>query len=799
MKKLLLIFLLIFNTLFSYATPFLRYEKHIFPTGKIKEYKKKSFLLGFALSGGGARGIAHLGFLQALKEEGIEPDMITGTSMGAIVGAFLSAGYSGKDFFSILEHSDFEQIFSDMPDRKNLSFYKKENKDLFMGEVAFNKNGIKLPESILSGYEIQKKFFILLSTISAVIPGGYDYLYYPYRAISADIINNKGVVWKDGDLGMAVRCSMNVPGVFPPIEIDGKELVDGGVYHNLPVEELENMGADFTIAIDISSPPEKKYVDDIFSILNQILTNYMYEKTNKSAEKADLFFRIPLKNIKSSDFSNYKRIYSIGYNYGKKEVKKIKEHLSLFSKKYYVKKIVVNGEEIIVKKNLSKNEMYKIIMGKIGDNIFYFDAIYQNNTIYVKNIKRIKKVILYSPGKTVSYESDNIQNIMKLFAKVKKDELEKDIYGTYISKVSYNRNILFIYTENFIVSDFKIKNLKYINRTFVKKYLKDEMGKPFSGRLLIALDRLYGTGKFTVFLPYFERKNGKIILSLYVKEKPRALLSISGHYRSFDGFSFLNRISYENFLNSNANIQINLFLSKDRTIWGGFLLPVAETFEFFLFDKFKENSNFPDALYTEKMYEISAGIKFYAYISNLSAGLSYREYNGYDGRYRKYFLAKGNFILDKLNDKNVPIKGGYLFVNGEKTLKNGDYTKITFEFDKYFAVFDSISLYWNLFYGNIDGTDYSFNDKISYLRYDQLKFFNQMFDLKTGIKFFSFEKFVTPYLFIGYFSSGRKFSENECYSGIGFEKKLILLKYFKWEYYFSGQKNKITFFLGAKF
>src|SRR4030042_5265317 len=202
--------------------------------------------IGLVLSGGGARGFAHVGVLQILDSLQIPVHFITGTSMGSIVGGLYALGYSGKDLDSLAKNVDWTIIFSDKPPRGKLAYFEKSDMGRFQLSLQTRKYNIQEPSGLIFG---QKISLLLTRLISPQFDdANFDELPIPFRCISADLISGNEVVPNAGSLPKAIRASMSVPSIFTPVEWGDSLLVDGGVLNNLPVDVALEMGATHIIA-----------------------------------------------------------------------------------------------------------------------------------------------------------------------------------------------------------------------------------------------------------------------------------------------------------------------------------------------------------------------------------------------------------------------------------------------------------------------------------------------------------------------------------------------------------------------
>jgi NTE family protein len=262
--------------------------------------------IGLALSGGGARGAAHIGVLKVLEEHRIPIDYIAGTSMGSIVGGLYAMGMSADELEAVISEVDWADAFVDRPPRKDRSFRRKRDDDLYLVK---NKPGVSLgsfnfPTGILDGQKIDlllKKYTLSVSTVR-----DFDDLAIPFRAVAADIATGQAVVLDHGDLALALRASMSIPIVFAPREVDGRLLVDGGITANLPIDVVREMGADIVIAVDIGTPlAEREDITSVLAVTNQLLTILTRRNTDDQIDSLtdrDIFIRPNLGDIETASF-----------------------------------------------------------------------------------------------------------------------------------------------------------------------------------------------------------------------------------------------------------------------------------------------------------------------------------------------------------------------------------------------------------------------------------------------------------------------------------------------------------------
>jgi len=227
--------------------------------------------LALVLSGGGARGAAHVGVLKVLEEHHVVPDLIIGTSMGSIIGGLYASGWSPVEIEHLIEATDWTAVFSDRVGREDKTYRRRKDDDLHLVRAKLRFRGLKpwLPPGVLGGQRLD----LLLHALEYISTGAtdFDLLPVPYRAVAADLVSGGTVVIGEGSLATAMRASMAVPGAFAPAEINGRMLVDGGVVANLPIRVARALGAQRIIAVDITTPlvGSREQITSFLSVVDQ--------------------------------------------------------------------------------------------------------------------------------------------------------------------------------------------------------------------------------------------------------------------------------------------------------------------------------------------------------------------------------------------------------------------------------------------------------------------------------------------------------------------------------------------------
>ncbi|MBL4660761.1 MAG: patatin-like phospholipase family protein [Alcanivoracaceae bacterium] len=275
-------------------------------------YDKNRPKIGLVLSGGGARGLAHIGVLRALEQKKIPIDYIAGTSIGSIVGGLYATGMSTEDLEWVVKSIDWERVFRPTADRKKQQYSAKQaDKNYFVDlELGLSKSGPKSAKGFVGGQQLMLELQRIVGSIKTQNFNDYPI---PFRAVTTDLNTAEPYVIDHGDLAMAMRASMAVPLVFGPINHQGRFLADGGILNNLPVDVARQMGADIVIAVNISSPLSHiNESSSIISVSYQSVDVALIQNTIQSLGLADIVIAPSLKNLGATDFDKYKEFIQAG-------------------------------------------------------------------------------------------------------------------------------------------------------------------------------------------------------------------------------------------------------------------------------------------------------------------------------------------------------------------------------------------------------------------------------------------------------------------------------------------------------
>ena len=268
--------------------------------------------IGLALSGGGARGAAHIGVLKVLEKQGIRVDCIAGTSFGALVGGLYALGYSAAQIEEIFTRQEWDRIFSDAPDRRLSPLLERKN-FRYQGQLAFQGYSPELPSGLWSGQKLTEVLNSLTTERMLAARYDFDNLPIPFRTVATDLLTGKEYIFHDGPMTEALRASIAIPMLFTPMEKDDMLLVDGGLVNNLPTDIVRSMGADFVIAVDVTSPLLKKEgIRTFLDVMDQSLSLVMRQSVEKNSKLADVVIRPDLDEFSYVDYNLVRAILKRG-------------------------------------------------------------------------------------------------------------------------------------------------------------------------------------------------------------------------------------------------------------------------------------------------------------------------------------------------------------------------------------------------------------------------------------------------------------------------------------------------------
>ncbi|WP_300566139.1 patatin-like phospholipase family protein [Flavobacterium sp.] len=345
-----------------------------FPSFSQDSIKKPK--IGLVLSGGGAKGLAHIGVLKEIEKAGIKIDYIGGTSMGAIIGGLYASGYTASDLDSIFRGTNFDELLQDFVPRNNKTFYEKQNDEVYALSLPFQHFKISVPRGLSKGLYNYNLISKLTHNVRHI--RDFNQLKIPFLCIATNVETGEEVVFNKGSLPLCLVASGAFPSLFAPVEIDGKLYVDGGVANNYPVEEVRKMGADIIIGVDVQDDlKNRNNINGATGVLVQISNFQMIEKMKAKKELTDIYIKPNIEGFSVISFDQSEAIVQKGVE----AAQLVKDKLEKLGTNYkpvsenmnrvdslFVQGIAINGLE-----NYTRSYVLGKLRFKIGTKISYTD------------------------------------------------------------------------------------------------------------------------------------------------------------------------------------------------------------------------------------------------------------------------------------------------------------------------------------------------------------------------------------------------------------------------------------------
>ncbi|MDO6674054.1 patatin-like phospholipase family protein [Tenacibaculum sp. 1_MG-2023] len=352
--------------------------------------------VGLVLSGGGAKGIAHIGILKELEKAGVQIDYIGGTSMGSIVGGLYASGYTADQIEDAVLKTDFIDLLQDKVSRRQKPFFSKEHGEKYAISLPIKKGNLGLPLGLSKGQNVLNFLTELLAPVDEVTD--FSKLPIPFYCIGTNIETGKEEVLESGSLPLALRASAAFPSLLNPVDIDGKLLVDGGVVNNFPVDVMKKKDVDIVIGVSVQGELLKREeLTSIASLLMQIINFQMYQKSDEQIELLDIYIRPNVIDYSVISFDAKKEILAQGEKVAKTYRVVFDSIAKMQPKKNKISKISPKGKRFLVDRIIiqgNKNYTNNYILGKLqlreGDSVSYKEISKKINTLTAsKNFKRI--------------------------------------------------------------------------------------------------------------------------------------------------------------------------------------------------------------------------------------------------------------------------------------------------------------------------------------------------------------------------------------------------------------------------
>ncbi len=346
--------------------------------------------VGLVLSGGGAKGLAHIGVLKVIDSLGVKVDYVAGTSMGSIIGALYASGYSGKQLDSIFQKVNFDTIINDDLPRSSTAFSERDDMEKYAVKLPFNNFKIKLPSALSRGhntYSLLLKLLIHVNTIN-----DFSKLPIPFFCIATNIENGKQVVLDKGNLTQSIMASGALPSLFQPVTINGEILIDGGVVNNYPVDELRAKGMDIIIGVDVQDGlASREELTSAPEVLIQINNFRTINDMKTKVKKTDIYIKPNIKDFNVVSFSQGNQIINSGRDAAMAKLNTLRE-VALYSpnvnqkvKLNQIDSLTINKVKIKGLKNYTRAYVLGKLKIKNNESVSYQDFTKGINNLVATN------------------------------------------------------------------------------------------------------------------------------------------------------------------------------------------------------------------------------------------------------------------------------------------------------------------------------------------------------------------------------------------------------------------------------
>ena len=526
-------------------------ENKIQTIKKLKNDKNKNDLkVALVLSGGGAKGYAHLGVLKVLEKENIKIDYIAGTSIGAFVGTLYSIGYSIDDIEKVLDNLNTESFLESGTDLTGLDLDKKDSLKKYSFYINFDNN---LNYSLPKGLRETEEFYLVVKNLLKNYENikNFDNFPIPIRVIATNLNTGETKSFSEGDIAKVLTASMAIPTIFEPVEVNGALYVDGIVSRNLPVEEAYDMGADLVIASDVGTPVVKKDNYNILSVLNQMVAIQSSYITKGSKGKATVLISPDIKNISATDTTKRKDLINLGEVAAQNQISKLEEFPKASS----------NRERAEVEKEKQNN----FIISKIE-----YDQKFDKNTIDILN--NFFRSLLYKPISESDIEKKivdvyNSKYMDKLYYTIENDILHLNGEKGHLNRIGVGFNYQTGYGTTFNLGTDLFFNGKFGNSINLNLKFGDYLGADLGtltyygikNRFGVFTDTGYNESPFFLYenrrkLAKFMNREAYFEIGLFTQPNNNSMIS----YGALSKFSSLKQ-------DTGGNLSQNLEYSENQT------------------------------------------------------------------------------------------------------------------------------------------------------------------------------------------------------------------------------------------
>ncbi|MDI6048527.1 patatin-like phospholipase family protein [Flavobacterium sp. XS2P24] len=653
----------------------------VFASLTVFSQEQKKPKIGLVLSGGGAKGFAHIGVLKVLEEAGVKIDYIGGTSMGAVIGGLYASGYNASQIDSIFQATNFNELLNDFIPRSSKNFYEKRNDELYALVLPFNKMKIGIPEALSKGMYN----YNLLSRITRNVRHIKDFnkLPIPFLCIGTNIETGEQVLLNKGNLAQAMIASSAFPSLFSPVEIDGKLLVDGGVINNYPIEEVRKLGADIIIGVDVQDDLlDRNQLKDATRILVQITNLQSIERMKKNVKETDVYIKPDIKNYGVVSFDKGKEIIRKGEEATFSVYEKIK--LLVDDSNPYRKPNLKLASDSLQIVDINSNELDNYTKEYVIGKLRFKPGVKTRYNDLLKGINNINATQNFS---AISYSLDENKNGDDLNLTLKENPSK-----TYL-KFGLHYDNLF-------------KSAVLINLTHKKTFFKNDrtsLDIVLGDNIRYNLDYYIENGfnlsfGFKSQFNQFNRNVAKEISSLDLGAL--GINAINVDFHDLTNQAYFQSLFVQKFL-VGGGIELKYLKIKSETLANA--NPIIDNSNYLSLFGYMKFDSFDNKYFPKKGWYFSGDIQSYLVSSN------------YTGDFQPFSIAKADFGVAATLFKNATVKfhtdAGFSFGNESVSFFNfilGGYGYNPINNFKYFYGYDYLSIAANSYIKSTGTIDYEF-------------------------------------------------------------------------------------------
>lgn len=595
--------------------------------------------VGLVFSGGGAKGLAHIGVLKVVDSLGIKVDYIAGTSMGAIVGGLYASGYNAEQLDSIFSRIDVDALLQDYTPRESKSFYEKRNDEIYALTLPFNKFKLGLPSGLSKGLYN----FNLISSLTQQVSHirDFDELPIPFLCIATDAETGEKVVLDSGVLAQNMIASGALPTLYSPVEINGRLLIDGGVVDNYPVEELKARGVDIIIGVDVQDGLKtREELKGVTSVLAQINNFSMIEKMEGKQKATNIYIKPDIKGYTVVAFDKGEEIIAKGKEkalvfvkelapYGNSSIKKDKK--IVFQDSIYIKDIVFNKLD---------NYTRAYIVGKLK---FKRNTKISNSQLQ-KGILNLNATQNFS---AINYSFEKMQDGDKLILQLKENENNTFLkFGLHYDDL-FKSGILLNYTKKRLIAKNDVASLDVILGDNIRYNFDYYIDNGF-----------YWSFGFNSKLTTFNRNITSNITDDVVFNSNSSAINVD--FLDLSNQAYLQTIFAQKF-SLGGGLEFKVLKLESETLEN--INPVFENSNYLSFFGFIKYDSFDKKYFPRTGWNFNSEIRHYSYSSD------------YKNNFEQFSVAKGDFSFAQPVFKNMIFKlqteGG--FAIGERSVSYFDF------------------------------------------------------------------------------------------------------------------------------